>query len=183
MLASNGGSAVDRHFEYVLRAPTSRLRALGVRYYVSPPGQQPRGLPVVYRDRLAVITRDPRALPLARVVRAGRAPQPARIVRRDPDRVDIVTAGAAGRLVLADPAYPGWHVTVDGHAARGETADSLFRAVQVGSGVHRVEWTFRPASLRLGLWVSIAALALLGALALAWPRRRAGVSDAAREGR
>jgi hypothetical protein len=124
MLASNGGTAVDRHFEYVLRAPTSRLRALGVRYYVSPPGQQPKGLPVVYRDPLAVITRDPQAQPLARVVRAGHAAQPARIVRREPDRIDIVTGGAAGKLVLADPAYPGWHVTVDGHDAHGETAAS-----------------------------------------------------------
>ena len=182
MLASNGGTAVDRHFEYVLRAPTSRLRALGVRYYVSPPGQQPKGLPVVYRDPLAVITRDPQAQPLARVVRAGRPAQPARIVRREPDRIDIVTGGAAGKLVLADPAYPGWHVTVDGHDAHGETADSLFRAVQVGPGVHRVEWTFRPTSLRLGLWVSIAALALLGALAIGWPRRRSRVSDATRAG-
>jgi uncharacterized membrane protein YfhO len=115
-------------------------------------------------------------------VRAGRAPQPARIVQREPDRVDIVTGGAAGKLVLADPAYPGWHVTVDGHDAHAETADSLFRAVQVGPGVHHVVWTFRPASLRLGLWVSIAALALLGALALAWPRRKPRVSGATQAG-
>ncbi len=110
-------------------------------------------------------------------------PQPARIVRREPDRVDIVTGGAAGKLVLADPAYPGWHVTVDGHDAHGETADSLFRAVQVGPGVHRVVWTFRPASLRLGLWVSVAALVAARALAVAWPpARRRHVSDATRGG-
>jgi Bacterial membrane protein YfhO len=183
MLASNGGTTVDRHFEYVVRAPTSRLRALGVRYYVSPPGQQPKGLPVVYRDSLAVITRDPHALPLARVTRAAGPPQPARIVRRESDRVDIVTGGAAGLLVLADPAYPGWHVTVDGHAAHGETADSLFRAVRVGPGVHRVEWTFRPGSLRLGLALSIASLVLLGVFALAWPRSRRRVSTRAAVGR
>jgi hypothetical protein len=182
LLASNGGHEVDRHFEYVVRAPTSRLRALGVRYYVSPPGQQPKGLPVVYRDRGSVITRDPHALPLARVVRtgspAGGAPQPATITRREPDRVEITTRGAAGRLVLADAAYPGWHVSVDGHAARALTADSLFRAVDVGSGVHRVVWTFRPLSLRLGFWISVLTLTLLTAAALGWPRlllRRAGV--------
>ena len=170
LLASNGGSAVDRHFEYVVRAPTPELRALGVRYYVSPPGQQPRGLPVVYRDRGTVITRDPDALPLARVVRPGRALQPARIVRRDPDRVDIVTRGAAGTLVLADPAYPGWRVSVDGHDAHARTVDSLFRAVDVGAGVHRVVWTFRPLTLRVGLWISILTLVLLTVAAVAWPR-------------
>jgi Bacterial membrane protein YfhO len=170
LLASNGGKEVDRHFEYVVRAPTSRLRALGVRYYVSPPGQQPKGLPVVYRDRGTVITRDPDALPLARIVRQGSSPQPANIVRRDPDRVDIVTGGAAGTLVLADAAYPGWHVSVDGHAARARTIDSLFRGVDVGAGVHRVVWTFRPLTLRIGLWISILTLIALSAVSIAWPR-------------
>jgi hypothetical protein len=175
LLASNGGIAVDRHFEYAVHAPTSWLRALGVRYYVSPPGKQPRNLPVVYRDAHAVITRDPQALPLARTVRADGSLQADRIVSRQANRVEIVSAGAAGRLVLADPAYPGWHVTVDGHAARSETADGLFRAVQVPAGTHRVEWTFSPRSLWAGLWISIATLVVLGGIALGWPisRRRA----------
>jgi hypothetical protein len=172
LLASNAGVAVDRHFEYVVRAPTPQLRALGVRYYVSPPGTQPKGLPVVFRDRLAVITRDPQALPLARVVQPDGSRVAARIVRRDPDRVDIVTDGAAGKLVLADAAYPGWHVTVDGHAATGETVSSLFRAVTVPAGVHRVEWTFTPSSLRLGLAISLATLVALIAVSLGWPLRR-----------
>jgi hypothetical protein len=172
LLASNGGTAVDRHFEYVVRAPTSRLRALGVRYYVSPPGTQPRGLPVVFRDTRAVITRDPKALPLARTVHGDGSLQADRIVARTADRVAIVSTGAAGKLVLADPAYPGWHVTVDGRHATGETADGLFRAVSVPAGTHRVVWTFSPASLRLGLLVSLASLLALGALALAWPRLR-----------
>ena len=172
LLASNGGTAVDRHFEYVVRAPTSRLRALGVRYYVSPPGKQPKGLPVVYRDARAVITRDPRALPLARTVRGDGSRQADRIVARTADRVAIVSGGAAGTLVLADPAYPGWHVTVDGRHATGETVDGLFRAVSVPAGTHRVVWTFSPSSLRLGLLVSCLSLLALGAVALGWPMRR-----------
>jgi hypothetical protein len=172
LLASNGGHDVDRHFEYVVRAPTSRLRALGVRYYVSPPGQQPAGLPVVYRDRGTVITRDPEALPLARVITAaGSAPQAAVITRRDPDRVEIRTRGAAGLLVLADAAYPGWYVSVDGRAAHARTADSLFRAVEVRAGVHDVVWTFRPLTLRVGLWISVLTLVLLTACALLCARR------------
>ena len=45
MLASNGGRAVDRHFELALRYATPQLRALAVRYYVSPPGRSPRAFP------------------------------------------------------------------------------------------------------------------------------------------
>ena len=48
MLASNGGRPVDRHFEFALRPATPQLRSLAVRYYVSPPGDAPAGLPVVY---------------------------------------------------------------------------------------------------------------------------------------
>jgi hypothetical protein len=58
--------------------------------------------------------------------------------------------------------------------------DSLFRGVEVGAGTHRVIWTFRPLTLRVGLWISGATLlALLGA-AIAWPRllrRRAHAPD------
>jgi hypothetical protein len=171
LLASNGGQTVDRHFEFALRGPTPQLRALGVRYYVSRRGTQPKGLPVVFRDRTAVITRDPDAMPLARVMRADGSWQGATITTREADRVEIETAGAAGRLVLADPAYPGWHVSVDGHAARA-TTDGLFRAVTVPAGRHRVIWTFRPATLRAGLALSVASLVVLGGGSLAWPSLR-----------
>ena len=43
MLASNGGRAVDRHFELALRYATPQLRSLAVRYYVSPPGRAAAG--------------------------------------------------------------------------------------------------------------------------------------------
>ncbi|HET6174584.1 MAG TPA: hypothetical protein VFD90_18405, partial [Gaiellales bacterium] len=92
MLASNGGQAVDRHFEFALRYATPQLRSLAVRYYVSPPGRQPEGLPVVYRDGLSVVTRDAGALPFARIVRPGRAPLAARVVSREPDRIVIAPA-------------------------------------------------------------------------------------------
>ena len=42
MLASNGGHAVDRHFEFALRYATPQLRSLAVRYYVSPPASRRR---------------------------------------------------------------------------------------------------------------------------------------------
>src|SRR6185436_18734199 len=115
------------------------LRRLGVRYYVAGPKYAPPGMPVVLRTRNAVIVRDDQALPLARVNRPGRT-DAARIVVREPDRVVIDTpAGPAGRLVLADPAYPGWAVSVDGHEAVARKQAGLFRAVDVPAGRHRVE--------------------------------------------
>ena len=95
MLASNGGRPVDRHFEFALRPATPQLRSLAVRYYVSPPGEQPAGLPVVYRDRLSVVTRDDGALPFARIVRPGRAPlgRARHLARARPHRDRAARAG------------------------------------------------------------------------------------------
>ena len=104
----------------------------------------------------ATVQEDDKALPLARVNRPGRT-DAAKIVVREPDRVVIDTpAGPAGRLVLADPIYPGWKVTIDGHAAPVRVQDGLFRAVDLPAGAHRVEWTFAPRSVERGLSISLA---------------------------
>jgi uncharacterized membrane protein YfhO len=68
-----------------------------------------------------------------------------------------------GWLVLTDAAYPGWRATVDGAAAVVVTANSLFRAVRIPAGVHRVEFLYTPWSARLGL-----ALSLLGGAVCLW---------------
>jgi uncharacterized membrane protein YfhO len=131
---------------------------------------------VVYRDPLAVITRDDAALPMARVVRPGRAPAAARTLTREPDHVVVQTAaGPAGRLVLADVAYPGWQVRVDGHEATPRIQDGLLRAVDLPAGRHRVEWTFAPRSIRLGLAISLLAAGILVAAAAASLVRRRAV--------
>jgi uncharacterized membrane protein YfhO len=115
-------------------------------------------MPVVLRTPQAVVVRDDGALPLARVNRRGRT-DPARIVVRDPDRVVIATPpGPRGRLVLADPPYPGWSVTIDGHSAPAREQDNLFRAVDLPAGRHTVEWRFEPRSVRTGLYVTLATL-------------------------
>jgi hypothetical protein len=170
MLASNGGRKVDRHFELALRSATPQLRSLAVRYYVSPPGKSPAGLPVVYRDRLSVVTRDDAALPFARIVRPGRAPQAARVVSRAPDRIEIAPPGP-GRLVVADLVYPGWRVEIDGRPVPALEAGDL-RAVEVPPGARRVVWTFTPPGARAGIVISLFSLSLLISLALApWLNR------------
>jgi hypothetical protein len=168
---SNTHPPSDRHFLWVEVAPTRLLRQLGVRYYVAQAGQLLRKLKVVLKTPNATILRDDKALPIARVNRPGRT-DPARIVVREPDRVVIDTPpGPAGRLVLADPIYPGWKVTIDGYAAPVRVQNGLFRAVDLPAGRHRVEWLFAPRSVERGLSISLVTL-LAGMAYVAVMRRR-----------
>ena len=154
---SNGGQTLDRHFEYIRRAATPELRSLAVRYYVSPPGKQPTGLRVVYRDRASVITEDDAAAPFARVELPSGSSVAAQVTRREPDRIVIAPPAVGGTLVLANATYPGWRVTVDGrHGARAASHGLL--AVKIAADARVVEWRFEPGSLRLGALISLAAL-------------------------
>jgi len=173
MLRSNGGHAVDRHFELALRARTDELRALAVRYYVSPPGDQPKGLKVVYASKLAVVTEDPGALPFVRL-NAGGKTTAATVLDREPDRIVARTpaGSAAGRVVVADLAYPGWKVSVDGRPAKSLVVDGVLRAVDVPAGSHVVEWTFAPAAIRHGALLTGLTAILLGAACLVGVLRR-----------
>ena len=175
--ASNGNPQPDRHFLWVEVAPKRLLRELGVRYYVAQEGQvltQAEGR-AAHADRHRAARRQGAA---------DRADQPpgrdcgdpgrtdaARIVVREPDRVVVESPpGPAGRLVLADPPYPGWSVTVDGKPATERVQRGLFRAVDLPAGPHRVEWRFQPASVKHGLIISLATL--VAALAYAVRARR-----------
>jgi hypothetical protein len=172
---SNRYVGLDRHFEWVRVPETDKLRRLGVRYYVAQPGRQPPDLPVVFRSKHAVIVEDPEALPLARLNLSTGGIRRGKIIVRQPDRVVIDTPDAprSGRLVLADPAYPGWKVAVDGRAATSLTTRGIFRAVDLPAGAHRVVWTFDPPRLRIGAVISVAALlALLIVAAAPWALRR-----------
>ncbi|MBI2218554.1 MAG: hypothetical protein HYU51_14795 [Candidatus Rokubacteria bacterium] len=83
----------------------------------------------------------------------------ARIVEDEPERVAVqVEAPVAGWLVLADTWFPGWRVTLDGAEARPWRANHAFRAVRVPAGQHVVRFTYAPASVRLGLGATVAAL-------------------------
>jgi hypothetical protein len=171
---SNNFVQLDRHFEWARIPETGKLRRLGVRYYVAQPGQQPAGLPIVFQNKNAVIVEDKQALPLARLNVHTGGSKAARITVRSPDRIVIQTPQAAsGLLVLADPMYPGWKVSVDGKAATALTVRGIFRGVNVNGGTHQVVWTFDPPKLRTGAIISaLALIALLGVALTPWTRRR-----------
>jgi hypothetical protein len=87
-------------------------------------------------------------------------PGQTRLLVNQPERVVVQTQASGQRvLVLTDAAYPGWQATIDGHSAPILTVDVMFRGVVVPPGQHQVAFTYQPASVRLGLAVSLLGLA------------------------
>jgi hypothetical protein len=113
---------------------------------------------------------------------AGAADGSAEIVARDPDRVVVrTTADRDALLVLADNWYKDWHATVDGRAVPVLLTNHTFRGVVVPAGTHTVEFEFRSGELMTGLYIHLAAMAvlLLYGLWLLVVRVRAGRAGAA----
>ncbi len=98
----------------------------------------------------------------------------ARVTRYEDTHVEIATEASGRRLlVLGDLDYPGWRATIDGAPAHIVRANRGLRAVVLPAGRHRVAFTFAPLSVRIGGSLSLAALAVLVALAVAGRRRSA----------
>ena len=111
--------------------------------------------------------------------RSRRNPGTARIVRDDPDRVELdveVAPGRAGWLVLMDLDWPGWRATVNGRPAVIVRANLVGRGLRLAAGSHRVVFTYEAASFRLGCLVALLAACLwaFGALAVRAAGRRMG---------
>jgi hypothetical protein len=95
----------------------------------------------------------------------------AEIVARAATQWQIRTrSDAAGLLVVAENAFPGWQVTIDGQPAEALTAYTAVRAVCVPAGEHLVAWTFRPRVYLLGAAVTLLALVMLVAAYVAVKR-------------
>jgi hypothetical protein len=96
----------------------------------------------------------------------------ARIVSYRTDDVTIeARASAPGILVLSDTWYPGWKAEIDGSPAAVLRANHTMRAVVVPEGTHTVRFLFRPASVTLGFFLTIAGIAAM-ALMMAFPGKR-----------
>jgi hypothetical protein len=91
----------------------------------------------------------------------------------EPERVVASTRSEApSLLVLSDTWLPGWAVTVDGEPEDLLEVDHALRGVPVPAGAHRVEFGYRPASLRAGAAISLTTLAGLAVVPFAGRRRR-----------
>jgi hypothetical protein len=69
-----------------------------------------------------------------------------------------------GYLVLTDAWYPGWHARLDGQEVPLLRADLIFRAVYLPAGEHLIEFVYIPKPFQIGLFISVSAVLLLGAL-------------------
>jgi hypothetical protein len=92
------------------------------------------------------------------------------LIHRNREAAVELTNPKAGYLVLSDSYLPGWQARVDGKPVRSFCANYLVRAVALGPGSHRVEFTYRPWPWRVGATVSLCSLFLLP-LALLLRRR------------
>ncbi len=80
------------------------------------------------------------------------------------DDVELeVDLDGEGLLILTEQHFPGWRVEVDGTERELLRANSIFRAVALEAGVHRVAFRYRPRSLVLGLWLALAGIATAAA--------------------
>jgi hypothetical protein len=75
-------------------------------------------------------------------------------------------------VVLAEPWYPGWRVTVDGKPATDLRVDYALRGVRIDAGVHVIAWELTCPPLQAGACISILALLACGALTSFDARRR-----------
>lgn len=94
-----------------------------------------------------------------------------KMVEYKPERIVLdIQATAEGYVLLTDSWYPGWVARVDGVETPIERGDYIFRAVRVGTGMHRLEFDYRPISLYVGVALSCIALVILGGVYV-WSRR------------
>ncbi len=131
------------------------------------PGFDPRHTVVVERDQPGAVT-----LPTGRPPRGGVA-----ITGEGDAWVALrATLDRPGLVVLNDNWAAGWTVRVDGRRAAPLRVDDIMRGVVVGSGRHRIVWSYEVPGLRIGVAMSALALALaLAALgARAWTSRSRG---------
>jgi hypothetical protein len=81
------------------------------------------------------------------------------ILERLPNRLVLeVDTDADGILVLSEIDYPGWQATVDGRQVPILRANTLFRALPLQAGQHRIEMVFKPWTVFVGLAISVLTL-------------------------
>jgi hypothetical protein len=90
-----------------------------------------------------------------------------------PERLVIhIEVPRAGVVVLSDSFAKGWRATLDGVPCEILRTNGLFRGIATPAGSHDIEFTYRPASLFMGIAVSLFGIALTAGLVLVSAYRR-----------
>lgn len=100
-------------------------------------------------------------------------PGSVRMLRDRPGSIAVETsAGGRQLLVLTERFHKGWHAAEDGRLLQTVRVDGDFLGCLVDAGDHRITLTFAPDSVRQGLRVSLAGVALtFAATGLLWSKR------------
>ena len=93
------------------------------------------------------------------------AGEPVEVLEWTPNRI-LLRAAGPGWLVVSEVAYPGWEVEVDGAPAALDEYEGLLRAVQLGSGQHEVQFSYRSKSLMAGALVTLLGLISLASISI-----------------
>jgi hypothetical protein len=107
-----------------------------------------------------------RKLVAPRLSGGGRDPsEDVQVVRDDPTRIELVAhLRTPGLVVLADVYYPGWRLRIDGRPAEILRTNGAMRGALVGAGEHRLVYEYDPASLKIGVGLTVAGIAALALL-------------------
>jgi hypothetical protein len=97
----------------------------------------------------------------------------ARVETDDPEELRVAVAtGKPGFLVITRSFDPGWRATLDGGPVTPVRTDLAFLGLAVPAGQHRLLLRYRPASYRIGMWVSgISCLVFISFWLAGGPRR------------
>jgi hypothetical protein len=152
--------------------PETRARRIRSLIYMNDPLWSERGRPVIDLRQSALIESDD-----ATVIRPFLSEGPfgpaefARVVRYEPQRVELVASLARpGLLILADTYYPGWRLVIDGARQPIFRANRMMRAAALPAGEHTIVFTYEPGSFRAGAFLSTAGVIALF-IKVALPRR------------
>jgi hypothetical protein len=88
----------------------------------------------------------------------------------EPNRIRLLTGNPRnGFLVLSETFYEGWEARIDERPAKVHRTDYTLRGVAVPAGQHRVEFIYRPRTLRNGAFGALLGLAVF---AISYPLMR-----------
>jgi hypothetical protein len=83
-----------------------------------------------------------------------------------------VNTDSSGIVVLSQIYYPGWQVFVDGIRAPVLQPDYTLTGVFVKEGMHSVKFLYRPASLRIGMAITLGTILIVAAVIIVFQLRR-----------
>ncbi|MEE9187785.1 MAG: hypothetical protein V3U36_00355, partial [Anaerolineales bacterium] len=87
---------------------------------------------------------------------------PAKILENSPNRMRLSAVGP-GILTVSEIYYPGWRVEVNGLERELSISDGVLMSVELDPGLQEIEFSFRPNSITIGIFLfSLGLIGLLG---------------------